>query len=269
LDTVRALVRAAHAAGMPVFLHANGSDAQAFAVEAGVDVIAHGLWHWNREPQTATELTPALRKILDSVIAHRIGWQPTIQVLYGERDLFDPAYLSNPALARVLPANLIGWYRSPAGQWFREVLAKEMLPQADPGDAAAQWDAARAAYAAVLARNESATRYMASHKARILFGTDTPSAPTYANPPGLNGWMEMQKLVAAGLTPEQVFYAATLANARALGLDREIGTVQAGKRANLVLLAKDPTETVQAYDEIVKVVIRGHVIERAELAANH
>jgi imidazolonepropionase-like amidohydrolase len=51
-------------------------------------------------------------------------------------------------------------------------------------------------------------------------------------------------------------------------LDGEIGTVQPGKRANLLLLRKDPTQSVGAYDEIVKVVLRGRVIDRAELAAN-
>jgi imidazolonepropionase-like amidohydrolase len=57
---------------------------------------------------------------------------------------------------------------------------------------------------------------MAAHNARLLFGTDTPSAPLYTNPPGLNGWMEMHRLIEAGLTPAQVFRAATLTNAAAL-----------------------------------------------------
>lgn len=83
----------------------------------------------------------------------------------------------------------------------------------------------------------------------------------------MNGWLEMRRLVAGGLTPRQVFVAATLNNATALGLANEIGTVEAGKRANLILLRKDPTQTIEAYDDIVKVVIRGKVIERAELAA--
>lgn len=199
-----------------------------------------------------------------------MGWQPTMQVLYGERDLFDPAYLSDPALARVFPANLIEWYRSPEGQWFHEILAQELLPKPTAGssDAAAQWDSVRSFYAAPIARNRNATSYLARRKARFLFGTDTPSAPTYANPPGLNGWMEMHRLVEAGLTPAQVFRAATLTNAEALGLSGEIGTVQPGKRANLLLLREDPTQTIQAYDEIVKVVLHGKVLDRMDLAAN-
>jgi imidazolonepropionase-like amidohydrolase len=268
LDTIRALVKAAHVVHMPVFIHANGTDAQEFAVQAGADIIAHGLWHWNGEQQ-ATDLTARARIILDSVLAANMGWQPTMQVLYGERDLFDPSYLSGPMLARVVPANALEWYGSPEGQWFRDVLAPNVLPRPllESHDPAEQWNSARSAFGAPITRNANATRYMAAHQARILFGTDTPSAPTYANPPGLNGWMEMHRLIEAGLTPLQVFRAATLANATALGLSREIGTVQPGMRANLLLLRMDPSQTIQAYDEIVKVILHGRVLDRAELAA--
>jgi imidazolonepropionase-like amidohydrolase len=269
LDTIRALVTAAHAAEMPVFIHANGTDAQQFAVEAGADIIAHGLWHWHREQQ-ATELTARAKTILDSVLRAKMGWQPTMQVLYGERDLFDPSYLSDAMLTRVMPQSALEWYRSPEGQWFRDILAPIFLPKPvlDSHDPTAQWNSARSSMAAPLARNANATRYMAAHDARFLFGTDTPSAPTYANPPGLNGWLEMHRLIDAGLTPAQVFRAATLSNAQALGLSREIGTVQPNKRANLLLLRADPTQTIQAYDEIVKIILHGKVLDRGDLAAN-
>jgi hypothetical protein len=270
LDTIRALVKAAHAAHMPVFIHANGTDAQEFAVQAGADIIAHGLWHWNREQQ-ATELTARAKTILDSVLRVNMGWQPTMQVLYGERELFDPAYLSDAMLTRVVPTSALEWYRTPEGQWFHDVLASFFLPKPvlESHDPSAQWNSVRSSMAAPITRNANATRYMAAHNARFLFGTDTPSAPTYANPPGLNGWLEMHRLIDAGLTPAQVFRAATLSNAEALGLSREIGSVRPGMRANLLLLREDPTRTIQAYDEIVKVILHGRVLDRAPLAANH
>jgi hypothetical protein len=272
LDTIQALVKAAHAVNLPVFIHANGTDAQEFAVQSGADIIAHGLWHWHGEQQE-TELTARVKRTLDSVVKARMGWQPTMQVLYGLRDIFDPSYLSDPRFARVVPASAIEWYRSHDGQWFHDANAEYFMPKAvlDSHDPAAQWEAVRgpgALLIAPLTRNANAVRYMAAHDARLLFGTDTPSAPTYANPPGLNGWLEMHRLVEAGVTPAQVFRAATLANAEALGLSREIGTVQAGKRANLLLLRKDPSQTIEAYDEIVTVVLRGQALDRAELAAN-
>jgi imidazolonepropionase-like amidohydrolase len=272
LDTIQALVKAAHALHMPMFIHANGTDAQEFAVQAGADIIAHGLWHWHHEQQE-TELTARAKRILDGVLKSRMGWQPTMQVLYGLRDLFDPSYLSDARFARVVPASAIEWYRSHDGQWFHDDIAPYFMQKAvlDSHDPAAQWDAVRATnsnIAAPLARNANAVRYMAAHDARLLFGTDTPSAPTYANPPGLNGWLEMHRLVEAGVTPAQVFRAATLANAEALGLSREIGTVQPGKCANLLLTRKDPTQTIEAYDEIVMVILRGRALDRSELAAN-
>jgi imidazolonepropionase-like amidohydrolase len=269
LDTIRALVKAAHAVHLPVFIHANGTDAQEFALQSGADIIAHGLWHWNREQQ-ATELTPRARAVLDGVLKAKMGWQPTMQVLYGERDLFDPSYLSDERLTLVVPASALEWYRSPEGQWFHDILAPAFLtkPLLDSHDPLMQWNSVREIMAAPIARNAAATRYMAAHAARFLFGTDTPSGPTYANQPGLNGRMEMQRLIAAGLTPAQVFRAATLSNAEALGLGGEIGTVQPGKRANLLLMREDPTHTIQAYDEIVKIILHGQVLDRTELAAN-
>jgi imidazolonepropionase-like amidohydrolase len=119
----------------------------------------------------------------------------------------------------------------------------------------------------LIARNVASVRYMATHGARLLFGTDTPSAPTYANPPGLNEMMEMERLVAAGVSPEQIFRAATSSNAAALGLAREIGSVEAGKRANLLLMRADPTQSIRAYETITQVILRGRVIDRSSLAA--
>jgi imidazolonepropionase-like amidohydrolase len=83
--------------------------------------------------------------------------------------------------------------------------------------------------------------------------------PTYANPPGLNGWLEMQRLVKVGETPAQIFQSATtLSNAQALHLEREIGSVQVGERANLLLLRQNPTQTIQSY----------RVLDPADLVAN-
>jgi hypothetical protein len=49
---------------------------------------------------------------------------------------------------------------------------------------------------------------------------------------------------------------------------RELGTVQVGKRANLLLTRQDPTQSIQAYGDIVKVILHGRVLDRTELAAH-
>lgn len=269
-DTLQELVSAARKAGLPLFLHANSRLAQEAAVAAGVDVIAHGLWQWDDPSITGSELTPAMKQTLDEIVKRNIGWQPTMQVLYGELDLFDPNYLSNAQLKRTVPTSLIEWYRTQEGQTFRNVLADALFPKPSGSapDPEADWKAARSFYASHLARNRNATAYLAQGNARFLFGSDTPSSPTYANPPGLNGRWEMDRMIDAGLTPAQIFKAATLSNAAALGLESQVGTVQAGRIANLLLLRKNPAETVAAYDEIVTVILRGRVLDRDSLAAN-
>jgi hypothetical protein len=265
LETIREVVKVAHAAGMPVLMHANSDEAQRFGLDAGVDIMAHGLWNWYQQHSTSTELTPGIRKILDDEVARNVGWQPTIQVLYGIRDLLSTSFLSDPRLPRVLPSNLLEWYRSPEGQWFRVVLSQEMKLPADASPS--QLERVFNDFAPAVDRVKHATTYLVARHGRILFGTDTPSAPTYANPPGLNGWLEMHRLIDAGETPAQIFKSATLTNARALKLDQDIGTVQVGKRANLLLLRQDPTQTIDAYAGIAKVILNGRVLDPSELAA--
>ena len=265
-QTIRELVKAAHAAGLPVLMHANSDEAQRFGLDVGVDIIAHGLWNWNQEHSISTELTPKIRNILNDELARNVGWQPTMQVLFGLKDLFNASYLSDPKLARVLPANLLDWYRSQEGQWFRSVMLQELNISADPDSS--QLQRAFGAFDPAIDRVKHATTYLVARHGRVLFGTDTPSAPTYANPPGLNGWMEMHRLLDAGETPAQIFKSATLMNAQALKLDQDIGTVQVGKRANLLLLRQDPTQTIDAYAGIYKVILNGRVLDPTELVAD-
>jgi imidazolonepropionase-like amidohydrolase len=110
--------------------------------------------------------------------------------------------------------------------------------------------------------------YLAARNANFLFGTDTPSAPTYGNLPGLNGYLEMQQLYEAGLSLEQIFKAATINNAREFKLNSQVGSIEPGKIANLVLLTKSPLESVDAYDRIVAVWVHGRAISRDSLTVS-
>jgi len=267
LETIREVVKVAHAAGMPVLMHANSDEAHRFGLDAGVDILAHGMWNLYQEHSITSEVTPGMKKILDEELARNIGLQPTMQVLYGLRDVAGTSFLSDPRLTRVLPSNLIDWYRSTEGQWFHVAVSQDMKLAADATPSQLE-QAANEGFAPVIDRSRHGTAYVVAGHGRILFGTDTPSAPTYANPPGLNGWLEMHRLIEAGETPRQIFKSATLTNAQALKLDRDIGTVQVGKRANLLLLRQDPTQTIDAYAGIAKVILNGRVFDPSELAAN-
>jgi imidazolonepropionase-like amidohydrolase len=59
-----------------------------------------------------------------------------------------------------------------------------------------------------------------------------------------------------------------LTNAQIFGLSGEIGTVEVGKQANLLLLSADPMLTLHAFDRIQKIILHGNVIAPDALAAN-
>ena len=249
--------KAATQDGLVMMMHANSFEAQKFAVAAGVDVIAHGMWNWGALDRLP-ELPPEIKTLLDRIVKKRTGYQPTIQVMGGLRTYFDPEYLKMPTLPQVIPAALLAWFNSPAGKWFKKELDEDNTPDAEMRQG---FDSGP------IRRVRQVVGYLAARNANFLFGTDTPSAPTYGNLPGLNGYMEMQQLHEAGLSLEQIFKAATINNARAFKLDSQVGTIQPGKIANLVLLRKSPLASVDAYDSVVTVWVHGKQISRASLAA--
>jgi imidazolonepropionase-like amidohydrolase len=250
--------KAASDNGLVLMIHANNFEAQKFAVDGSVDVIAHGMWTWG-ELNKQAELPNQIKQLLDQIVVKRIGYQPTIQVLYGETAYFDPEYLKMKAAAKVAPKEMVEWFQSPAGKWFGKELNEDNEP-----DAAFVGDYEQGPFRRV----RQVVAYLASKDANFLFGTDTPSAPTYGNLPGLNGYMEMKQLLKAGMSLEQIFKAATISNAREFKLDSQLGSIEPGKVANLVLMKQSPLETVDAYDSITMVWVHGKEISRDKLAAD-
>ena len=255
IETIRSVVAAAHARDMPVVIHANTREAQAFAVRTGADMITHTVGNalsLNRET-----LDDDVLEILREIVALDIAYQPTLQaVLYANLALFDERYLEDPRVGHVVPPDLIAWFRTEEGGWFRrQILSRNggAIPSVPIVTAIRSYD--------------RIVRYLAESDARLLFGSDTPATGSYGTLPGLNGRLEMNRWIGAGVSLAQLFEALTIANARAFGLDNEVGTVEEGKVAHLLLMRGNPLESVDAYDTIEVVVLRGKPIERAELSA--
>jgi imidazolonepropionase-like amidohydrolase len=247
--------KAATEDGLVLMVHANGFEAQKFAADGNADVIAHGMWHWgklDREPEVPSEI----KQLLDQIAAKKIGYQPTIQVLYGETAYFDPEYLKTPAIAKIVPRALIDWFQTPEGQAF----GKEVNPDTPGAEFIKDYEQGP------LRRVRQVVAYLASKDANFVFGTDTPSAPTYGNLPGLNGYLEMKQLQRAGMSLTQIFRAATINNAREFKMGSQIGTIEPGKIANLALMKKSPLESVDAYDSITTIFVHGRAISRDSLA---
>lgn len=96
----------------------------------------------------------------------------------------------------------------------------------------------------------------------ILAGTDTTDAFVV---PGFSLHQELELLVGAGLSPLAALQAATIAPARFLGRETQQGTVEAGKRADLVVLDANPLEDIRNTRRIFALVAGGSLADRAAL----
>ncbi len=93
----------------------------------------------------------------------------------------------------------------------------------------------------------------------IGIGTDIWQIPTGVH-------MEMEELVAAGLSPMDAIRAATSASAQIVGADRDLGTIEVGKLADLILLNADPLADIRNTRRIWSVVKGGVLVDRALIA---
>ena len=255
-EIIDELQQQAHQNGLVLTVHGNSLEAHSFLAVAGVDVIAHGLWNWEKYFEVPHDSLPTeIMEILDMQIEKGIGYNPTLTVIEGEKLLAHPEFLNDPQLEHVLPAGLIDWYKTEEGQWF----TKELF-----GDFPV--DQVNKIYGSIQAHGQRALKYLFDHGGLILFGTDTPSGPIYGNPPGYNGYMEIKLMHEAGVPLNEILASATVNNAKMFGLDSLAGSIEAGKRANMVILTRNPLQEVEAYDNIETVILSGMTIERSALS---
>jgi imidazolonepropionase-like amidohydrolase len=258
-DATARVIRAAHAAGLKVIAHANALDMQQLAVEAGVDVLGHGLWNWNQHGRESG-LPDGIRRHLDRVHAAGIGYQPTLRVMDGIQELFLPEKLNDPALVKVVPAALLDWYRTEPAQAFKHELAHEDFDDLSDAEIA---NLTRHP----ISRGERSLKYLSGIGHPLLLASDHPAHPGHANHPGLSSYQEIVHLAKLGIGLPRIFAAATINNAETFGLADRYGSVEVGKVANLLLLEADPLQTVEAYDRIRWIVLGGRLIARETLSA--
>ena len=91
--------------------------------------------------------------------------------------------------------------------------------------------------------------------ARVVAGTDTPNAA--------NVQAELIAYVAAGMTPFQALKTATVNPAQALGLN--VGTIEAGRLADLAILEGNPLQDPAATYRVSHVIANGRYLSRQDL----
>jgi imidazolonepropionase-like amidohydrolase len=100
----------------------------------------------------------------------------------------------------------------------------------------------------------------ALHKSGIPIVAGTDQAV-----PGHSLHRELELYVEAGFTPMEAIQAATIVPARVMGLDKEVGTVEKGKRGDLILLTADPLQDIHNTRAVEYVITNGAMYHTAEL----
>jgi imidazolonepropionase-like amidohydrolase len=146
----------------------------------------------------------------------------------------------------------------------REDIAALAVPWAPAwavhSDGLARWIAGKR-----LAHAERAVRLLYEAGVPLVLGTDSGTWPFIQGQ--FHGWAairELELLGESGLSPEEAIAAATTVPARMLGLESEIGRVEPGMAADLVVLASDPRASLSAFRAVRWTVRAGEAHTPAE-----
>jgi imidazolonepropionase-like amidohydrolase len=240
-DVVGAIAAEAHRLGMTVTGHVPQALTTMAGVEAGMDQINHlnyvtrTLRAPGAEPDAALDLqSDAAKRAIRFLLDHHTVVDPTAS--WGEmashsREVdvatFEPGILGAPA---VLDAKFRGMQSATSADAMRARLAQTL---------------------AVIG---------ALHRAGVPI---VPGSDTGLVGSGLH--REIELYVQAGMTPLEAIRSATIVSARAMGLDRDVGTVEAGKRADLILVDGDPLADVRVLRRVTRVVANGRLYDAAVL----
>jgi imidazolonepropionase-like amidohydrolase len=211
------------------------------AIEAGIDGFEHG------PVFTDTEFVPDKKPDLCPPSSGRGSWArievggPEVTALI--RRLVERRVAVTSTLA-IFESFMLG----------RPPLQQRVLDAMSPG-ARESYLVARAGVTAATSLPEPALRKEMAFEVAfaragglLLAGADPTGSGGIL--PGFGDQRGIELLVEAGLTPVEAIRVATLNGARALGREREIGTVAAGKRADLVLVKGDPARTIADIEQV-------------------
>jgi Tol biopolymer transport system component/imidazolonepropionase-like amidohydrolase len=228
----RVVAEEARRLGLPVVGHGFSTEEIVKSVTLGYAVLEHG-------PSSIGD------DLLQLLAASGTRWDPTLAVMGGHEVLMrdEPQRLDEAQFHTFVPE-----------QSIRDAKGGGMFSRMPQGALRAGWEAR-------LGRIRAAR----SSGVRLLAGTDSLMTGTFFGP-SLH-W-ELEHFVEAGLSPLEVIRMATAAAAEAVGAEADLGTVESGKLADLVLLEASPLENIRNTQTIWRVIKAGRVFEPGRLRAD-
>ena len=258
---VQAAIEAAHEHGLKVVGHLQTTD-WVQAVRLGIDGVTHGTsWSEDWLPEARRREyqqlirdegpmrariawlkwldlnSPDVDEVIATLIKHHILVDPTLVAYETKFKGDDPFYVKSPDL-EFAPKSLVASWRQGTytSDWSK-----------------ADFQQARAAWPKML----QLIKLYYDRGVVLMAGSDLPNPWVI---PGVGYHRELELLVESGIPPLQVLKIATRNGAEGLGILNEVGTVEAGKRADLVVLSANPVEDIKNTRRIETVIQSGRTI---------
>ena len=230
IEISQAIIDVAHKHGIKVIAHVYYlNDAKQLAA-AGLDAFGHSV----RDTAVDDELIQLIKK-------HGTWVIPTLYREWATFKFEEPGpLLADPFFARALDTRQEEVLKSP--EYHKALTGDKYFPR----------------YPGILKTATENLKRLADAGVRIGYGTDSGVLTRFE---GFGEHMELELMVGAGLTPAQVITAATKSSAEFLGQQKDLGTLEQGKWADLIVLRADPLANIKNSRQIDAVYIAGNKVQ--------
>jgi imidazolonepropionase-like amidohydrolase len=227
-----AVLEQARKHGKLTFGHAYELSDARMLVERGLNVLAHNI----RDREVDSDFIAVLKQRNVTLIPTLI--RDEFLFVYGEA----PAWIDDPFFLKFVPTERLSVLKTK----IRDEQAKN--PQ-------------RALFKAGFEMNKINLKKLSDGGVRIALGTDSGGAADRFFIQGYSEHREMELMVQSGLTPMQVIQSFSKGASEALGIEKEFGTLAKGKAADLLVLDKNPLDSITNMRTIQTIYLGGKKFE--------
>jgi len=232
-EQIQALTKEAHKKNRKVFIHIGSPENAVNAAQAGVDIIAHGVWRGQLTEKQADQIAACNIPVIYTLA----GFQNVAQIYEGK-------YQPNELDRRLVPNVILD---PVSGKKGLDVKTKEVMG---------------AFFESVHVNRpywRNNLKLLRERGVKIVVGTDSSLPGTYA---GASYYQEIDALKDFGLSNFEILSGATYFSSKLFLENPDFGIVAEGKKANLLLLNGNPLVDLEVVKRPEVILLKGDIIER-------
>lgn len=243
-ENIRHFANEADQAGIRFVTHAQSYDAAKFAVESGTSMLVHSIGD-RLVDEEFVSLARSQNLLYAPTLTVGEGYEKLAYAVENssEPEIDDPnGCVDHGTMEKIRASAELGEFVTEQSGLFND------------------WDSSTS-------KAIQAANLKQLHDEGVLIVTATDAG----NPLTLHGpsiYAEMERIQEAGLSPAEVLVASTRNGAIAMGREEHIGTIEAGKIADILIVTSDPTEDISNMRQLETVIRAGHVHSQESLRAS-